>query len=80
MEILIADLRVKVGEVWFVCIADFHPPKMLRNGRMADLVKLHGGGWPGAKRQLWAAYQRGTRIPNVKNPHMRGVVGVIVKI
>ena len=28
-------------------IADLHPPKMLRGGRMACLVKLHCGGWPG---------------------------------
>ena len=35
-------------------IDDLYPAKILRDGRMADLVKLHSSDRPETERQVWA--------------------------
>ena len=46
------------GKVCFVRPADLHPPMMLRDGRMAGLVKLHRGDRQGTERQVRAGYAK----------------------
>ena len=43
--------------------ADLHPPMMLRDGRMAGLVKLHRGDRQGTERQVRAVYAGQTNPP-----------------
>jgi len=37
----------------------FHPPKMLQDGRMAGLVKLHRSAQPRGERQVRAVHEGG---------------------
>lgn len=43
-------------------VADLHPPIMLRDGRMAGLVKLHRRNRPGTERQEWADFVEKRRL------------------
>ena len=42
------------GDVNFLRTADLHPLKMLRDGQMAGLVKLHRGDQSATERPEWA--------------------------
>ena len=60
-SLCVSDLREVFSirtKVRFVRPADLHPPKMLRDGRMAGLVKLHRGDRPRTERQQWAGSDR----------------------
>ena len=54
-----ADVICNVG---FVRIPVARHLKMLRDGRMAGMVKLHRGDQPGTERQVWAVL---IQVPNL---------------
>lgn len=55
----------------FVRAADLHPPKMLRDARMADLVELRRGIGTVGGRQLWAVLVGHLSRPGVVPPQVR---------